>query len=403
MSPAEIEDLAVSLGLLRSKATIKPKLLDIKSWGITHFVSAAVLCLVMMVGAWYWFDQHAHPVASAGEQQVTVATINRVVGTDLADHFELRPNGRLESGDILGFGAGFVEVVFNDGAIVIVTGPAKLRIDAADHATLFSGKLSAKVNEQARGFTVDTPDAEVVDLGTEFSLSVPSEGATQIKVTSGLVDVIPEKNRNVKTSITSGQAREVSEDGSLKVLTGDELELSGIIEAIDIPDYSIASNKDVFVKVDAETEPVEFENDLLLKYDIISKTFNRVVLIGFDLSGIPREKITASRLILTVAPNNIAGTKPSSRGTHLLDQGRRWKFLVSGVWGDGLSAWTEESVNWNNAPGIDPNKFSGNLVGFGAPMALGQFEILEQGQAGDQIVIDGHHLVDSYRQIMAIK
>ena len=44
---------------------------------------------------------------------------------------------------------------------------------------------------QARGFTVLSPSGKVVDLGTEFGLSVADGGATSVRVFTGLVEAFP--------------------------------------------------------------------------------------------------------------------------------------------------------------------------------------------------------------------
>ncbi|MEM6330309.1 MAG: FecR domain-containing protein [Planctomycetota bacterium] len=86
---------------------------------------------------------------------------------------------------------GLVQLTFVDGAKVILQGPARFLPRSPQHADLQLGKLAAIVPEQARGYTVRTPTAEVVDLGTEFGIDVSQGGVTEVHVLDG--DVIARK------------------------------------------------------------------------------------------------------------------------------------------------------------------------------------------------------------------
>ena len=52
-----------------------------------------------------------------------------------------------------------------------------------------TGKLAAEVPKAAIGFTVQTPQAVVVDLGTDFGVSVDAQGVTEAHVFAGTVEV----------------------------------------------------------------------------------------------------------------------------------------------------------------------------------------------------------------------
>ena len=50
------------------------------------------------------------------------------------------------------------------------------------------GQLAANVPEAAQGFTIDSPKAAIVDLGTEFALNVTESGKSQVHVYEGEVE-----------------------------------------------------------------------------------------------------------------------------------------------------------------------------------------------------------------------
>jgi len=76
------------------------------------------------------------------------------------------------------------------------------------------GKLTAFVPPSAKGFTVMTPVAEVVDYGTEFGVTVDKSGETETSVFKGEVDfraVADEKTYKPKR-ITAGLSRTVDQN-----------------------------------------------------------------------------------------------------------------------------------------------------------------------------------------------
>ena len=89
----------------------------------------------------------------------------------------------------LEFSAGLAQLEFKDGAIVIIEGPAKLQLKGANEAFCHYGKIRAMVPEQASGFQVGTSKLDVVDLGTEFGMSVGENGEIEVVVYEGKVEL----------------------------------------------------------------------------------------------------------------------------------------------------------------------------------------------------------------------
>lgn len=101
--------------------------------------------------------------------------------------------GAREAGAVLSTGevtllSGLAQIEFFNGATVILEGPGELEILSASEAYCRSGKIRASVPPAARGFVIDTPGGKVVDLGTEFALSVRSDGSPEVHVFDGLVE-----------------------------------------------------------------------------------------------------------------------------------------------------------------------------------------------------------------------
>ena len=86
---------------------------------------------------------------------------------------------------------GLAEINFNSGAGMILEGPAVFEPTSENRGFLRSGKLAANVPAGAAGFSVRTPSAMIVDLGTEFGVAVEDDGTSEVQVFSGIVEISP--------------------------------------------------------------------------------------------------------------------------------------------------------------------------------------------------------------------
>ena len=89
-------------------------------------------------------------------------------------------DGPLQVGDQLLIDAGLAEITFDSHARMVVEGPAAVTIVGANDARLDRGRLSARVPSEALGFTVLTPVARFIDLGTEFGTCVTEQTAEAV-------------------------------------------------------------------------------------------------------------------------------------------------------------------------------------------------------------------------------
>jgi ferric-dicitrate binding protein FerR (iron transport regulator) len=101
---------------------------------------------------------------------------------------------RLEVGDEIADGplrleAGSAQLRFESGAVVTLNGPSEIETLGPNRLFLRNGNIVPFVPPTAKGFTVVSPTGEVIDLGTEFSVSVDARGQTDIYVIDGEVDV----------------------------------------------------------------------------------------------------------------------------------------------------------------------------------------------------------------------
>ena len=122
----------------------------------------------------------------------TVAHVTGLVNCDWPVGFTpLKFGDSLAPGQRLKLEKGLMQVTFGTGAKVVLEGPTDFTVTTPSQATLESGKIAAAVPRFARGYTILTPTAEIVDLGTEFGVDVDSAGRSQIHVFEGDVVARP--------------------------------------------------------------------------------------------------------------------------------------------------------------------------------------------------------------------
>jgi hypothetical protein len=141
---------------------------------------AAAALVLLCVGAGWWLATRPGPA-----EPQEVAWLVNAQNCQWAEDTE--PTGAMRAGTVLRVERGLAEIQFRSGARVVLEGPASLELLSANGARLLRGKLSAKVPEPAVGFEVLSPQGKVVDLGTEFGVSVGDDGATDVRVFAGQV------------------------------------------------------------------------------------------------------------------------------------------------------------------------------------------------------------------------
>ena len=104
---------------------------------------------------------------------------------------------------ILQVHTGFAEFEFTQGAKVVVEGPAEFKVCSENSGFLRKGRLVATVPVRAIGFTIETPTAKVVDLGTEFAAEVRN-GGTDVRVFRGAVELHQSGSNRTQASPQSG-------------------------------------------------------------------------------------------------------------------------------------------------------------------------------------------------------
>ncbi len=99
-----------------------------------------------------------------------------------------RQGTRLKQGDYHLL-QGVAEIDMKSGAKLVVQGPCQFAMDDRNRMSLTEGVISVNTPATAKGFTVHTPNADIVVYGTEFGVTVNKNGTMETHVFSGTVEV----------------------------------------------------------------------------------------------------------------------------------------------------------------------------------------------------------------------
>ena len=132
---------------------------------------------------------------------------------------------RVFVGQRVDLSAGQAEIVFQNGAVTTLTGPCIYDVESANSVLLTLGQVKTlAVTPEAKGFTVRTRTARVVDLGTEFVTSAGGDGQSRVDVTAGEVEVhfdgakVPQKlGKGNSLSVEPGSSQVI-----VRIESGDE-------------------------------------------------------------------------------------------------------------------------------------------------------------------------------------
>lgn len=200
-----------------SDSASKPNLRTAWSWRITFIATAASILAFV-----FWWtqrpDRDEHILAD--QQNKTTTQAAQLSAPPLGKWIAQAacvwqqppslPDGVFNAG-MMKLTSGAAELRFDSGTNVILEGPCELLVSTADSARLLSGKVYVNVTEVSNGFLLETPDAQIIDEGTQYAVALDSL-ATEVHVFDGSViwtstaaDV--DADANFEDRIVTGEAR----------------------------------------------------------------------------------------------------------------------------------------------------------------------------------------------------
>ena len=113
-----------------------------------------------------------------------VSGVKNVVWTKSSGH--LRPGQWLSAGKIE-LKKGLLELSYDSGSTVLIKAPATYYIEAHNKGYLEKGSIRAHSPKTVATFEIETPNSQLIDLGTTFGVTVLSMLTTEVHVLEGLV------------------------------------------------------------------------------------------------------------------------------------------------------------------------------------------------------------------------
>ena len=173
-------------------------------WGVA---AAAVICIVALVYA-NWFSssptqQQAKPIADSDQREpasaplpVAPVRVATVLNHYTPSGYAFSPGAQLAQGRLIELSSGSaIELAYASGARVILQGPGEFELHSPERVGMQHGRISVVVPPLAKGFTVSTAEADFIDHGTEFALTLDKEGHGEVIVLDGLIEAKPSRTQ----------------------------------------------------------------------------------------------------------------------------------------------------------------------------------------------------------------
>jgi hypothetical protein len=161
---------------------------------LAAFLSAAAVAGTAMMAAWTWIATPVVPrgAAANGGPLAKVTQARFVLPAE--GERPLTVGQFLEAGRIR-IGGGAVELTLRNGVVVVFEGPGELDLFGELASTLHDGNVVVRMPAGKNGFVVRTPATDVLDLGTEFAVSIGPGNTTDVQVYDGAVITSPSRRQ----------------------------------------------------------------------------------------------------------------------------------------------------------------------------------------------------------------
>jgi hypothetical protein len=116
---------------------------------------------------------------------------------------------------------GLAELSFSSGVTMIVEAPAAFTVESVERVVLHSGTVTAQVPKGAEGFTIDSAEVRIIDLGTEFAVSIQPNGSTEVHVLEGEVEAVPHNQDVAQFRLKEKEAARIGSDDGVATLAAD--------------------------------------------------------------------------------------------------------------------------------------------------------------------------------------
>lgn len=353
-------DKALTRDLLVTRPVSAPR---VQLW--RYAITAASAACIAMLAGWFIFGR---------TQQRMVATLVKAQQCQWAgSSLPTAEGSRLPAGT-LDLIEGLATLKFDSGAEVVMEAPATIEVLDPMNCQLKRGTVVADVPPSAKGFTIDTAKAKVVDWGTRFGVSAGDDGNYMVQVLEGRVDVNHKGTAEVK-QLHKGQS---VDHGWIKSRLNPEAEdepnrwLPNVIvdggDGWQVISTAFGRGKDSYIQTNGKNDrPFGTDPFFRVKFSSNSPDLCRKGYLGFDLSKFAGQKFTDAELVLMIEPSDLgfASVVPDST------------FDVFGLIEESEDQWDENDISWRQAPAHDTASEVKHLPDLTKVKLLGRFEIAQ--------------------------
>jgi hypothetical protein len=282
---------------------------------------------------------------------------------------------------------GLARLRFRDGAEVTLEGPAEFELINHRLCRLQSGSLVAHVPEAARGFTVLTKEATLIDHGTDFGISTDRDGRASVLVMQGDVE-LRHASGGPAVHLLTQQMAAITPEGLQPVtsLTGEPGNQRQTTAAPAFTqELTTAGGLGAAAYVSSPGTDRHFSDTLLLlKNQPFQRNFLRKAILRFDLRTVTvPPSLEAAQLTLQF----------EATGYGFATLGGDARFVVYAVTDDSQDDWSPERLTWATMPAFADD--AGHVDETRATR-LGEFT-MPRGVLRGPMTIDGPALVERIR------
>ena len=188
--------------------------------GLAPLVAAACLAFLLGSALMYWKSLNDDTpgggslVHSNSEEPSAqgFAVIEKLFEAAWPESGSPRREGDTLGAEVFRLTSGTAEIQFFSGAMMTVEGPAEISLKSAWEASCTEGAVRMQVPPAARGFKLQAPSTEIIDLGTEFGLVV-RDGKGHVEVFDGEIAVHQKGEK--ETLVKKGSALGLASDGTV--------------------------------------------------------------------------------------------------------------------------------------------------------------------------------------------
>lgn len=176
-------------------------------------VALAATLLVAALTTWAIFNSNPEDTTTQAQGQKAIANETEALGTIRQSNcvWKTSSGESQNRADKIKVGkyelvSGVAQLWFDSGSHLTLQGPCELIVDSIASATLMNGSIVVNVSELSDGFLLATPESSIVDLGTEYGVTI-NETSTEVHVFDGSVVWQPNGSEQEDfTTIAIGEA-----------------------------------------------------------------------------------------------------------------------------------------------------------------------------------------------------